>query len=91
MKINNKEYRIPELNFNAICALEEMGASLTSSDVKSFSTVRALLALSMNGDLVMAGNELEAHLMAGGTLDDLLSEVNNALEESDFFHSLNDR
>ena len=28
MIINNKNYTIPELNFNTICTLEEMGISL---------------------------------------------------------------
>ena len=88
MRINNTEYKIPELNFNTICALEDMGVSLGSTDLKAFSTVRALLALSMNGDLAKAGNELEAHIMAGGKLDELVSEFTRAMEESDFFHSL---
>ena len=47
MKINNSEYRIPELNFNAMCALEELGASFTEMDKKVLSTVRAFLALAM--------------------------------------------
>jgi len=88
MRINNTEYKIPELNFNTICALEDMGVSLGSVDAKAFSTVRALLALSMDGDIAKAGNELEAHIMAGGKLDELINEFTKAMEDSGFFHSL---
>lgn len=91
MKINNKEYRIPELNFSTICALEDMGASLTSPDKKVFSTIRAVVALAMGGDLDLANKELQAHLMAGGKLDEVLAEMTMAMEESNFFHSMKAR
>ena len=29
MIINNREYRLPELDFNAMCELEDMGIALT--------------------------------------------------------------
>lgn len=50
MKINDREYTIPELNFNAMCELEDLGASFSEMDKKALSTVRAFLALAMGGD-----------------------------------------
>ena len=50
MKINDREYTIPELNFNAMCELEDLGASFSEMDKKVLSTVRAFLALAMGGD-----------------------------------------
>ena len=89
MIINNKNYTIPELNFNTICTLEEMGISLTDMDKKILSTVRGFLALAMNGDYEKAGKEMEEHLENGGSLDEMLEEINKAVEESGFFQALN--
>ncbi len=89
MIINNKTYTIPELNFNAICKLEDMGIALTNMDKMILSTVRGFLALCMNGDFEKAGSELEAHLENGGSLDEILQEINNAVEQSGFFQALN--
>ena len=55
MKINDREYTIPELNFNAMCELEDLGASFSEMDKKVLSTVRAFLALAMGGDAEKAG------------------------------------
>lgn len=89
MKINNKIYKIPELNYNTICILEEMGISLTDMDKRVFSTVRGFVALAMNGDYEKAGEEIEEHLKNGGSLDEVLEEINKAVEESGFFQALN--
>ena len=89
MKINKKIYKIPELNYNTICTLEEMGISLTDMDKKILSTVRGFLALAMNGDYEKAGKEMEEHLRNGGSLDETLEEINKAVEESGFFQALN--
>ncbi|MEI3503758.1 MAG: hypothetical protein V8Q42_08995 [Anaerovoracaceae bacterium] len=88
MIINGSKYTIPELDFNAMCMLEDMGVSLTEMDRKVLSTVRGFLALAMGGDHDKAGREMEAHLAAGGSLDELVSEVNRAVSESGFFQAL---
>lgn len=88
MIINGSKYTIPELDFNAMCMLEDMGVSLTEMDRKVLSTVRGFLALAMGGDHDKAGREMEAHLASGGSLDELVSEVNRAVSESGFFQAL---
>ena len=88
MKINNKEYKIPELSFNAMCQLEEMGVNFADMEKKTLSTVRGFLALAMDGDLEKAGAELEAHLVAGGNVEDVVVEIGKAVEESGFFQAL---
>lgn len=88
MIINGKTYAMPELDFNAMCMLEEMGLSLTDMDKKVLTTVRGFLALAMGGDYKEAGKELETHMADGGSLDQLLQEINQAVEESGFFRSL---
>ena len=55
MKINGTEYTMPELNFNTMCKLEDMGVSLTEMDQKVLTTVRGFLALAMGDDMEKAG------------------------------------
>ena len=88
MKLNGKEYKIPELDFNAMCRLEEMGVNLMQMDNKMFMLVRGLIALSMNSDLEKAGQELEAHVIGGGRLEDVMEEISKAVNESGFFRAL---
>ena len=88
MKINNREYIIPELNFNAMCTLEELGASFSEMDKKVLSTVRAFLALAMGGDTEKAGKEMEAHIASGGSFDEIMVDISRAVEESGFFQAL---
>ena len=87
MLINGKNYIMPELNFNTMCRLEEMGVALSDMDQKVLSTVRGFLALAIGGDLEKSGQELEAHLSKGGSLDQMLREINQAVENSGFFRA----
>lgn len=89
MKINNKKYKIPELNFNTICMLEEMGVQLPEIDKRIFSTIRGFVALAMDGDFEKAGKEIEEHIKNGGSFDEILKEINSAVEGSGFFQTIN--
>lgn len=87
MKLNNIEYKMPQMTFNNVCKLEEMGVSLTEIDKKPMAAIRGLLALAV-GDPEKAGRELEAHLEQGGDLQEILDEVVKAVNESGFFRAL---
>lgn len=92
IKINDKEYKEAEINFNNICALEDMGCSMQNILSNTFSSARAYLALCMGGNknaMVVAGNEIEEHIKKGGELTDLMSAFAKAIEESGFFQALN--
>lgn len=91
MLINDKNYTMPELNFNTMCQLEDMGISLTEMDKKVLTTVRGFLALAMDGDHEKAGKELQLHLENGGSMDHIVQEINHAVEESGFFQAMNGR
>lgn len=88
MKINNKEYTIPELSFNAMCKLEDMGVNFADMEKKTLSTVRGFLALAMDGNLDKAGTELEKHLASGGNIEEVVTEIGKAVEKSGFFQAL---
>ncbi len=88
MKINGNEYKIPELNFNTMCMLEDMGLNFMNMDNRMLLMVRGLLALAMKTDIETAGKEFEAHIINGGTLDEITQEINEAVQTSGFFQAL---
>lgn len=90
MTINGKTYKMPELNFNAICQLEDMGISLTDFDKKPMAAIRGFLALAI-GDAETAGKELEAHIINGGDLSEIADEITKAVQNSGFFQALSAR
>ena len=90
MKLNGKEYKIPEFDFNAVCQLEELGIDLIGQNAKPLSTLRAFVALAV-GATEKAGKELETHLANGGSLEEVMKEVNAALQKSGFFQRMQQR
>ena len=87
MILNGKNYKMRELTFNSICKLEDMGISLTSLDKKPLATIRAFIGLAV-GDLDKAGKELEAHIKNGGTLEDIMQDITDSVNNSGFFQAL---
>lgn len=88
MIINGKKYEMPELSFDAICELENMGVQLGDMENKPISTIRGFIALAMNCDAQKAGEELQEHLLNGGNINEVLKEVQKAVEKSGFFLAL---
>lgn len=87
MTINGKIYKMPELSFNAVCQLEDMGISLADFDKKPMAAIRGFLALAI-GDTETAGRELEAHIVNGGDFTEIIGEISKAVQESGFFQAL---
>lgn len=87
MKINGKTYKMPELSFNAMCQLEDMGISLEDLDKKPMAAIRGFLALAI-GDTETAGKELEAHIVNGGDFSEIADEIAKAVQNSGFFQAL---
>lgn len=88
IQINGKKYQGAEMTFNNVCRMEEMDAPITYGAKVSFSMLRAYLALCMNTSKENAGEELEKHIVNGGTMDDLSEAMAEAIENSDFFRKL---
>ncbi len=88
IEINGKEYEIPELDFDAVCELEENGVNLLNMDRKNMkvaSVVRGLVAWIMKCDTATASKEIEGHIAGGGNIGDLFVAINEGLSESRFF------
>lgn len=89
--VNGKSYKSKELDFNAMCDLEDMGVSLVDIKSKSMSLIRAYLAFCGNMSAEEAGNEVMNHLKNGGKFDEIMEELKDAIENSDFFQILKER
>lgn len=87
--INGRKYKPIELDFNAICDMEDNGISLGDVRSKPQSTARAYLALYYNGNTDVAGNEIQQHIIGGGTLEGLFDAFRESVEESGFFQAIN--
>lgn len=88
MKINGIEYKNVPLDFNAVCRLEDMGVDITSVDEKVMTTARAYAALCMRKPVSVAGQEIEKHVMNGGTLNEIYEAFGAEVEKSGFFQAL---
>lgn len=88
--INSVEYKAAPFDFNLVCDLEDMGISLEDAGQKPMSMVRAYFGLCAKKNRAAAGKELEAHIAAGGKLDDISDAMSDEMEKSDFFRSLSE-
>lgn len=88
--INGKEYAIPELTYNTIADLDEKyGLNLFGGldGISPFSIARSFFALCTRNKEI-AGNELQEHLLNGGSFDELLDDVQKAMENSGFLSGM---
>lgn len=88
IKVNGKDYKAKDLNFNFLCDLGENGIEINDIGTKVLSALRVYIAFCMNTDVETAGNEISLHCINGGTLDELAKVFNQKAEESDFFRSM---
>jgi hypothetical protein len=88
-KLNGKEYKDIEITYNVVADLEERGIDLQDfGKGKALSTIRAVIAVAFNGNIEVAGHEINQHLLNGGKFEDLVQIVQKAVETSGFFQAL---
>ncbi len=87
--VNGKEYKAKPFDFNLVCDLEDMGVSIEQAGNKPMSMVRAYFGLCAGKGKEFAGKEMEAHIIGGGSFDDIMNAMSDEMEKSDFFRSLN--
>ena len=91
LRINGKDYQNAEINFNAVCELEDMGIKIFNlKGVSGAKLARAYVALCMGGAdmLDVAGVEINQHIINGGKLDTITEAFSKAVNESGFFQAL---
>lgn len=87
--VNGATYRAIPFTFNLIVDLEDMGISLADIQKKPMSVVRSYFALCAGKDKDFAGSEMQAHIVNGGSLEDIFNAMAKEMEDSDFFRNLN--
>lgn len=85
--INGKDYKLKNIDFNAVCELEDLGMSIVDIKNKTFKSIRALVALVIDSDLNTASKEIEAHIKNKGKFDDF-KPLFDMVANSDFFRNL---
>jgi sporulation-control protein spo0M len=85
MKINGEEYTAPELNFTTMRKMENFGVTLNTIDDKPLNFLGAYVAIAIGSDLKAADEKIDAHINAGGTIDELSKDMKEAIEKSGFF------
>lgn len=91
LRINGKDYKEAEIDFNAVCELEDMGIKLFNlRGVTGMKIARAYAALCMGGAELLdaAGQEINQHIINGGKLETITDAFGKAVNESGFFQAL---
>lgn len=90
MRINGREYRIPEITFGTIRILEGYGVSIFDMNFKKkfLSIVTGFVCITLNIEPEDADFVIEQHLLGGGTFDGWMDEINKAVENSGFFQAM---
>lgn len=88
MRLNGRDYTIPELDFDAMCELEERGVYLLGMDEKNpkFATmIRGFVAWVLDVPEKEASHEIQEHILSGGSLVQILEDITRAAEKGGFF------
>ena len=86
--LNDSTYVIPEMDFEAVCELEEHGVDLLAMDrdhPKFAVMLRGICAWVMDVDNRTASREISEHIKKGGDLMGILGAVTDAMGDSGFF------
>lgn len=89
IKINNRVYKAREIDFNFICELGENGIDISDMGQKILPTIRVYLAYCMGVSPEIAGDEMNAHMINGGSLTEIVEVFNEKVETSGFFLAIN--
>ena len=90
IKINGRSVRAADVDFNFVASLAENGIQLNEMGKKMIPTVRVYVAHCMNMDVETAGDMIQAHIVNGGSMADIVSVFSKKCEESDFFRAISE-
>lgn len=90
VKINQKNYEVPEMNFRHSKIMEQMGLPLEGMMDKKylFSAVSAFTAITAKCPPEQADHLIEQHILGGGKLEDIYQAYSQAVLDSAFFKKL---
>lgn len=90
VRINQKNYEVPELTFRHSKMMEQMGLPVEGMLSRNylFSAVSAFTAIVAKCDPEQADHLVEQHILGGSGLEDIYSAYATAIQESRFFRKL---
>lgn len=90
VKINNKNYDVPELTFKHFTKMEEQGFSIVDAFQKKQMLLMAMgFTCAVTGlDRDEAEDLLEQHVLGGGNIRNIVNAFGKAINESDFFKKM---
>lgn len=90
VKINQKNYEVPELTFRHSKLMEQMGLPVEGMMSRNyiFSAVSAFTAIVARCEPEQADHLVEQHILGGGNLEDIYGAYAAAVQESNFFKKL---
>lgn len=77
-----------EIDFNLLADFDDYGVSIDDASSKPLVFMRAYVACCINSTLAEAGKMINDHVIAGGSLEDIMSAINDELETSGFFRAI---
>ena len=86
--INRKVYKAKEFDFNLVCDLEDEGISLEVMQDKPMSMMRAYFGICAGIGRNAAGEEMQKHIVSGGSFEEMAEAMSDAMEQSDFFRAI---
>ena len=86
--VNGRNYKAKDIDFNFVCLLGENDIELTDIAKKALPALRLYIAFCLNATPEIAGNEINLHIVNGGSFQELLAVFNEKLEDSDFFRAI---
>ena len=92
--INDVVYEVPELDFNAVCELQELGVNIMNPKAmrrNAVNAARAIVAWIMNTEVEDAGVEIQEHIIGGGSLEVIFEAFSTAVSNSGFFSAMQNR
>lgn len=87
-EVNKNKYVKLPFDFNMVCELEENGVDMEDINKKPLKLVREYFAICAGITSIEAGDEIQKHIIGGGTLDSISDAMRTEIEKSDFFQSL---
>ncbi len=94
VQINGNTFTVPEMDFNGICELAELGIdimNITSLRKNTIVATRSIVAWIAQVDIETAGDMIQQHIINGGSLEEIINVFAQALETSNFLNALKGR
>ena len=90
LKLNNRQYIVPELTFKHFTAMEEQGFSVLQAFRKSevFLLAMGFVCAVTGEDRDEAERLIEQHVLGGGKIEDIYAAFGEAIEKSGFFRKV---